>query len=1293
MGGVIGYTTSSFTSNDVSIGDDTEDGYIRLMTSPNGTQESRIGGMIGYTRSTTTVNNYSFTGAALPDGSHTNVIQSSSMAAGFIGHTWSNITINGSAKVSNVDLIARYALGGLVGYAFTNNNTTYLNINTKDITVENMNCRCVAASTGTAVGAIMSKSTNIYMVAEGDININNINAYGGNFLYGGGMFGYVQWFDGKFNGESNTISNCNIAAARVGAITGTALYYTTGTPFNMSMNNLAVSNNRLIASYANYYTDRDLVPDNTEGYGNTNFAAGGLIGYVDAYLKFGLDMNNVNITDNYIAGIYAHKNTEMFEGGITNWDIFSYTAGMFGSINTVSDVAHLNDVYMKDNYVGLLNYTDIPETDCSLYDGIISPVTGNITAQKEYAINRKETYLLNTDKSVIGNLLGICGRHASNSVYPVPIPDVIPESDMNKYAWLTGNIAGFINKSTKCMNIINFNMDNSDIGDKYNLPSDIGMSSNYTYNIYTVQNMRNYYQNVCTVIYGDYKNNGGMKNGASATDTAVNNDAIADTLKAMYSQNDYQFASLKNIWDDYSNVNFSRTRAFRLITNYGQNSDFDDVYSKTFYNQQKGYLSSIKDASGQTIPMVAYKAENGLIDEVMNSYINILTNNGGSVNTVNSSIIKNVTTAQMSISYDGNNTIIQKTEDSPSIGVTNDSGKYVFSLLSDNDFTEGTGGTFTMVHVEYYDGSDTGKVFNLDIPIYAEPRLKIETHMRMFKGVQYDINHIRNNGENVTFDSVAAQTDTAVTIPQSDVYTLYTEYLYNEIRNSYDSALINKEIYFQRANSTEPMELPVGIRFTLIDITDGSKVYYYTVNEAGKTRINFTDFTNEASIFATHNISDTSKYPTVSSYKDVCGEVNRNVGVEKFMIIVDPSGVGEDNSSLQALYYAKVTSEQMEQTNADLWKRVNYIQHCCCKVSGVTNTIAKFNTEYNEATNEYNTQATGAVAAAEKMTVNTAFDISAAAAYWYEIKNSSTTDYMDVELYLEKEGKRVPFPVGTKVTMNGTTQYLFGGETELYYYKDSDSQCSMKGLADIISTSNIASMKTTAVFEFPSDMGDFESGNYSVYAKLITCTDKDFPGSGSVRDTWNGTISSQGEDNISFAVKVNDLKTLGMNAYSPELSDAGIVDYKLRIEFPEYLIKDTTKAMVDRAAYANDKYVIEYQIQKKNEDGTYDTYDGDDIKIYDDISENVTDEMVPVTGSLYEITEPEIVDSIKNSNPIEKNVCIKADTQKLMEANDTITNYRLTAVLKVMDYSMENVIYTTSDYFVFTVAKIQTDIK
>ena len=548
---------------------------------------------------------------------------------------------------------------------------------------------------------------------------------------------------------------------------------------------------------------------------------------------------------------------------------------------------------------------------------------------------------------------------------------------------------------------------------------------------------------------------------------------------------------------------------------------------------------------------------------------------------------------------------------------------------------------------------------------------------------------------------------------------------------------MNKKISYKNTGTGADVDIPTGTKFVLIDINDNGHAYYYKMPEkttVGTTEnarsVAFSEFKDsngktyvESMVSALQKCSTDKTLYIEHEDKTDKSMPSEYYAIQKYILLVDSS---EITTTAYNYSYNLVVQPDTDNTDtATLVRRA--IEKTCpqkCELSI---------TEYQGikgAFNKENTSLSGEISQEENVTINLEYDITAPPEYWTYLEaspESNISQYLDVAIYLQKDGKRVALPSGTQVIFNkGKDSQVVGvmqGNTILYQYKDAGLIYDLNELTQNVRISG------TIDFDFSTaDFTDFDNGEYTVVFELLKTKDANFPSGGEVLDTFTTTVKSTAEKNLGFALETTDLLALGINGYLPEDSDEGVIDCTMKIDFSDYLtiLGTASKEMTEMS---KKYFTVQFEIQKKvkGDDGSlsYKKYDGDLVKVYYGDSDSASVSQVSGNTVVYKFTES----FMEKGNSQEEAVVafpytVVADVDdtkdgvSLFSEYDDITNYRVVAKLYISDSNPADTTATTTedfsttecdiyispettfgstaagmeDFFVFTVAKIKTDL-
>lgn len=301
--------------------------------------------------------------------------------------------------------------------------------------------------------------------------------------------------------------------------------------------------------------------------------------------------------------------------------------------------------------------------------------------------------------------------------------------------------------------------------------------------------------------------------------------------------------------------------------------------------------------------------------------------------------------------------------------------------------------------------------------------------------------------------------------------------------------------------------------------------------------------------------------------------------------------------------------------------------------------------------------------------------------------------------------------------VQGTTvsKWITSDDGENYYYFE--DQTEMVPL-DNVSIDEIAELSnyTNVTFDFSlADVADYAGNKYTVMLKLYRSTDPEYPIEEEIKESENKYTEYKeevyGELNreMGAAVSVKDTMNLGINVYQ-NFNSEEIIPFTNKFDFTNVInSRNATKAESDIEECAASEYMVTYRIQKKNSEGKYVTIDWEDSpytlsQIITDTSGNETFQDMTVTTmngqSVYVEYKKFTADEIKTGVDGVRYVTswdmqITADVNKLKETEENWSNYKLSVTYLPYDPAGDKPENdnnaTLIDYFIFTVAKLKTD--
>lgn len=1297
MGGLIGrlYQTTKTGTNvyeitDCTIGSDNTD--VSMIATADKSHDNRVftGGLVGgmncYT--TTKITRCSVIGNA----NGTSVLQSTDTAAGMIGLARSyvstnnlnnniyydncsvkHLTINGYIRTAGVEGKREYALPNSTATVVT---SRFHKVNVSDCVLYNMDeypdSNAVSAL---ASGGLQAYTRGVTIAVECDLK--NVKMKGKTTRSAGGLVGKTDEPYGFVRAANVTISDCTIAGASAGGIVGYGAGISTyGAIYGntCSLSAIQIKRNKIISHY--YASDQ-------------NQYAGGIYGYCNEE-KARINGDNITLEGNLIGVIPTDSEKVLGR---------TYVGGIAGALNAGSGLAHVsmtnNIVTMLDGEMIRSSFTSsivtLP-TNAKFEDYLISDSFGiwdneNVTLAKVESVSPK---LYNWETKTLDEY-----------------ETFTEESELLSYKQAVGLVYGSSLSRGEGNRVYDLQVSYDEAIRKYRPAVDLAVNSD--------TQLASGLGWAFSIIYGQYEESEYEKD-SDPIGHVVQPDAY------------YQFGDLKKIWADFK-ASADKKYSYRLGTNslLSNSTELttDSILSSTYYDETEGYRSVYVDAQGKQIPMLVYD-NNESLDVLVNTVIKVLANNDGALNVRNISKGATITARKMVIE-DGVVRELNDGEDkeaSVKVVASTDYSYYWNLEINSAGYdvqTSENSGTFTMLHVEYSyentnysfeynDAKDSYKAeqkqsMSLDIPIYIEKVLEYQNHITGVQGAEYYLDNLLANGNS------ELQT-------LRDTYTAYVEYDYNDAYDKYNIPL-TKEIRFRDPSTQATMEILDNTKFVLIDVSNQGHVYYYKAS-GNQTKILLSDFKDSAEkAYVEPNVATLSSLSDMSNTlykKDMQNDTETLAGtthaIQQFLLLVDSSEVTDMTTS----YAYELVVQPDKEKSAALLKRC--IEKTCPKNCRLVVT------EYPGLSGKFNTNETkisGEISQESDVTINLDYTISASDAYWnYLNANSSSSipQFLDVAVYLEQDHNRIALPTGTQITfddgVNAPVVGVVQGNSIVYRYKDAGIVYDLNKL-----TVNTHITGTISLDFSSADFTGFNNGEYNVVLELLKTKDADFPMGGDVLDTHKLTVKSTAKKNLGFALEPKDLLTLGMNGYLPEESDSGVIDYDMRIDFSDYF-NGSGIASSEMKALKDKYFTVEYSIEKKvkDEDGklSYEPYNGNLVKVYfgNSQKENIGD------GSkvVYKFTE----NYISSNDREEKYVVsfpytVKADVDELLKTYEDITNYRVVAKLYLSDskptgasetkatestegcdiYVSPNVTIESAadgmeDFFIFTVAKIKTDL-
>lgn len=1097
-GGIIGSARADYV--DLS--------YITFTgTNTIGTEYARKnnGGLIGrlYNVSCTNANN----GAGFREDNTVNIygcdlsgmnISAYNSCGGYIGHTMIekiNIGRESTKDVirnSTITSVNGDKIGGIVGYIYANNGTMFQSWPVSNfINIDVINTKVVAKKSTSSAGGVLG---GIYLITNSSTQhtFKNINVYsenGGESLvqsgtYAGGLMGatgiddtryaYVSvYMDGyigigqKYDKATNswdtsTDTGVNIRAPYAGGIIGNE--YTRVSETHPAV--IMVADNRIYSMR----TDS-----------NVNIYSGGLYGVYQPEANVSSTFNSVTVKNNLIytgRNNKAYKSSNKTEGGVASGGLIGY---MYSSSNTN---VYFPDVTLENNSIG---YYDVSYDDRN-------------NKWKNVTLDSKDVKLV---------------KMTSNKTNPSTVSwdeiDDLSDTTIAAYSVAFGQFIGRHSQNNQNGQVYILNpkvrTDKDKVG---SIPViDVAMNSYATTtapNTVTYQEGNPYnYRKYCHIVYLD-DTTGSDYDDIKTSVTGRYPSYISEDL-IISDEVNYQFGLFARNVDAYRNLNNgvtdTKTKNYNYITGkklnmymkYNDNSNYslcetdNNYYDITYNVKENGKPANILNG----VPVLII---DGLQPQTVGNYAAaILTNGGGVVsdtviNTLNGNNNANVNNSTLNkfwkitcenayIDTDGSIHKIDNTDtrfaehQSTSIICKNYNRLSLANSIYDQYIDAGNGKkiyTITLLSYTYTcpvatsDGTIVNRVETIYIPVFVKEKVTVDSYIRVLSNEEYSL----SNASKIGYKD-------EVTVSHDSIYTIYSEFVYDGIRNNkaFLNDKLHKFIYAENAGGVD--SFTVGTKMTLIDYQTGI-AYYYTVenNLENNNKIPFEVFKDkDGNSYEQRNISSGisddlsfNSYTSIGykegndykpgewTYKD--DNNKKGIGVERYFIIVEPAET-ENNIHFQL----KIATEAKDANNITVDEFFN--KEVRGDVKGMDMTcipgpIIKFGgVDSNGMGTDGVTYVKGKISADEEVTINSNiqvvlsdYDSEAPSPYWQKKFVSNTIDSANTDKYLEvsvtlldEEGKVVAWPVGTNISVNGGSKTVLDNNLIIYEYKDSGKEFAM----------------------------------------------------------------------------------------------------------------------------------------------------------------------------------------------------------------------------------------------------------
>ena len=654
-----------------------------------------------------------------------------------------------------------------------------------------------------------------------------------------------------------------------------------------------------------------------------------------------------------------------------------------------------------------------------------------------------------------------------------------------------------------------------------------------------------------------------------------------------------------------------------------------------------------------------------------------------------------------------------------------------------------------------YGRSNKVKVFK--IPIFVEEPILYGVHSKLIEGRVTDVETIIEKGV------LDTEVESSLLMANDSDYTMLLEYTYGEARKN-----MPEDVYVDKTFSLEalgqPKDIPVGTRLMLIDVSNGNKAYYYTVdylkdengdyikdangNYTLPSQVYFSEFQDsEGNAYEGQPINDLpDEINGITAdgedcYVDLAEHKLTETGVERFLLTV--LAAENTDNQVYSIHTGVYIEDEGLASRFDTWKgdgeEADHEEQSTISVKAVPGlTISLKDKGTDEDGNGELTDIEGFISKDGNLSVKANIEIKAKDnIYWVEknqlgsdtpiVDSSNNGKYLELAFYLrDTNGGRVKFPTGTNFSYKLTESEDYSeskvlpNDSVFYYYKDIVGSFDTVGESYRYQVGNLT-RDTTIYVEFlldfsGADLSNITDEEYVAWLDLLRTANKDYPmGNGNKLDSYSENVDANASQQLGFAIKAKDLNQLGINTY-PQASEKDSIDYSVMFDFSDLLKQSTgvgLEALISK--WAGYDYTVTYEIYQKTGTGdnvTYVRYTGNDIvlTVNDGVTKQAdgtyvanTDPVSSVNGTmtvLYHFTEDQL--SADNGYISFDNNAVTISTAKLIgESTEAstgdlsyLTNYKIKATLVITASETESAPTTTdtSDFFIYTVTKLKTDL-
>ena len=642
----------------------------------------------------------------------------------------------------------------------------------------------------------------------------------------------------------------------------------------------------------------------------------------------------------------------------------------------------------------------------------------------------------------------------------------------------------------------------------------------------------------------------------------------------------------------------------------------------------------------------------------------------------------------------------------------------------------------------------------LRIPVYVMVRLGIDTHLKIVEDMVYNADKVKEEGiySSVTIANDSSYTLYTEYIYDS-AREKYSDMMIEKKVGMTNA--VGTEVGFAKGTKLTLIDVSDNNKVYYYTVKDSDPgPYYYTVfeDEDGNPYENKKigqddgfDIYGKDEIFETTDIVD-GKTETFT-YSDVA--------VERFLITVDISDVKpEDRIGTESRKFdiSPELSEDLEKRttlvdHTDLQAQIQPGMNISFYQKGMENEEEK---TWIEGSIKADEDGIVNIWAAIDIWAEPLYWSAVGQDGANTIDSANSNKYLELQTYLTMpDGQEAALPDGTNVFIEGErTQPVLPakpgviGETGLgayndasniYFYKDGNLRFSLNDLLDLILEDEAEHGVSGGVIRWVdqlrldfrnADMTPYDEEKYGVNLRLLRVENPEYPAAGEVIDSYSQELPAARKYDLACAVETKDLMQLGINIYENQTDMPHMIDFDFKLDFSGILTGNdaTDEASTDK------QYIVAYRLLEKtsvNGAPKYSTYMGNQLELElagdpDGQSLSKTTSIHPSSsgipfwyvnysfdfneirdGTKYQVMEGEGAKEVQSAGVIVRSLKLIVNDAAQLD----LSNYKVQAVVFVMDKLEDGTAATPSypnlnlnsqtplsDFFVFTVAKLKTDL-